>query len=530
MRCVSCKKMVPSASTRCPYCGGEVTDKNDIEETPITSTESVQQSTSSSSNKIDFVELLTDPDKKKLVLIGGGILVFFIFMIIIVASLSGSKPKMVTNYKAYSKLFDKVEDFLSESFFDNSYVGSGTYDFYIKYNKDINEFSGKYNYDLKNKIINITASAKNPDENKGVIIVDFKKFDSELNFNKGELYYSSEQITDKPILFKFDDKDGYLSNTRYDMNDLVVSFFDSLEEALKKMNYGTTTETVQFLGESAKFDKLYFKLNNEGRKTFYTTFYNSLADDSSFTSEMGKIQGKKSSEIEEIYRNYATSAEYAYSGSGDANTVVSLYTKNNQFKRFEINNQDDSNLKKIYRIDVDDSRYHFYYMENGKTIYEGSLLILTNEINGVVNRKYEITLDSSKFNIDINLNVKLDSKPKVELKDNLEGTKFIDLTDEEKGEIKTKLGEFIKNTKFFDKLDDIFIDKCSLASDCKCNDKEPTCSCLYNKEVIQCPNPDLNKPKEDTVDENEINKTTTTTTTTESTTTSTVTTTTTATN
>ena len=509
MRCIKCKKMVPSSATICPYCGGEVSDRVEVEQV-VTVTEPSEET----NGKLDLTSMLTNPKYKNLVLVGGGILGFFIFIIVIMALMGPSKPRAISGEKLYSAIITDLEEFLEDTYFSDSYTGSGTYDLYIKYNKAENAFNGKYGYDLKNKVFNITSSIKSLEEDKETIVVDVKKFDSEFDFNKGELFYKSDQLFDNTILFKFDDPDGYLSNTRYDLGSIVESYGDALLEAIGEMEFGSDTETVSFLGNNETFQRVYFELDNPGKRLFYTTFYDALADDSTFTSEMAKMQGKKSDEIEKIYRNYSTTADFKYSGDGDSNTLVSLYIKSGQIKRLEIDNQDDKKLRKIYRIDVDDSRYHFYYIENDKLIREASLLILTSEINDVTNRKYEITLDSTSYNINIELEVKLDNKVKVESKNNLTGTNYVDLTDDQISDIKTKLGNYIKNTQLVDNLKDIFIDKCKNASDCVCKEKETLCSCLYKSEVVKCPNPDAKEGNEDTVNEDEVNKTTTTTTTT----------------
>ena len=510
MRCIKCKKMVPSSATICPYCGGEVSDRVEVEQV-VTVTEPSEET----NGKLDLTSMLTNPKYKNLVLVGGGILGFFIFIIVIMALMGPSKPRAISGAKLYSAIITDLEEFLEDTYFSDSYTGSGTYDLYIKYNKAENAFNGKYGYDLKNKVFNITSSIKSLEEDKGTIVVDVKKFDSEFDFNKGELFYKSDQLFDNTILFKFDDPDGYLSNTRYDLGSIVESYGDALLEAIGEMKFGSDTETVSFLGNNETFQRVYFELDNPGKRLFYTTFYDALADDSTFTSEMAKMQGKKSDEMEKIYRNYSTTADFKYSGDGDSNTLVSLYIKSGQIKRLEIDNQDDKKLRKIYRIDVDDSRYHFYYIENDKLIREASLLILTSEINDVTNRKYEITLDSTSYNINIELEVKLDNKVKVESKNNLTGTNYVDLTDDQISDIKTKLGNYIKNTQLVDNLKDIFIDKCKNATDCVCKEKETLCSCLYKSEVVKCPNPDAKEGNEDTVNEDEVNKTTTTTTTTE---------------
>lgn len=515
MRCVQCKKMVPSTSVKCPYCGGEVSE-NVVVEPEI----KYEEPKDNSSKKLS---LLSDPKMKMYVYIGIGVVVFFVLLIFI-ALLSGGSSSSSGDYKSFAKILDNFEEFLQDNYFSNSYQGSGDFDFYIKYNKDVNEFAGRYGYDLKNKVLSLTASIKDPGENKGSIIVDYKKFDSNIYYDKGELYYNSKQLFDDTILFKFNDDTGIISSAKYDMSTLVESISDALKVALKEMDYHTTKEEVRFLGDSKTFNKLYFVLDNQGKKKFLTAFYDSLADDSSFVNEVAKMRGEKADDVEKTIRNYSTSAEYKYSGKGGNESVVSLYTKNGKPVRLEFVDNETSK-EKIYRIDLNDQKYHFYYFVNSNLEFEVSMLILSEEINEVTHKTYEMTIDSRKFNIDINLDLKLDNRISIDTKSKMTGINYTELTDEQIEGIKDKLKEFVKNYGFIDKFKDIFIDRCSLATDCVCKDE--TCNCLYESKVIVCPNKEEQKgeEKEDTVSEDEINKTTTTTTTSNTITSSTTTTT-----
>ncbi len=520
MRCVNCKKMVPGSSTKCPYCGGEVSDEVEVQN-PINFDEPVSYSEPAGGNDAqgvkgevasilnDPMSLLTDPKYKKILYVVGGFLVFIIIIFVMSLFKGSSKPKAGT-YKSYSKLINKVEDFLYDNYFENSFANSGKFEIAMKYNGNEYQFTGDFGYNLKDKIGNVKAIMKDPKENKGGIIVNYKKFELNFGYNKGTLAVKSDQLFNDTLLFEFDDPDGIITNSKYDPQSVVESYGDALIEALKKMNYTTTTEKIELFGKKQTLEKLTFKLDSKTKKKFYTLFYDTLAEDSTFTSELAKMRGVKSEEIEKIYNNYSSSAEFMCSKTG-CNTVVSLYTtKKGNAVRLEIDNKDDSKLHKKYRIDLNEVKYYFTYMENDEVKQEGTFMFTTEDINDVIVRKYEITYKGNGKDIAIDLDVKLDGKSKVTPGLNSTGIKYIDLTDEQIEDIKEKLGEFIKNTKFVDKLKDYFVDKCKVATECVC--KGETCNCLYNSNVVVCPNPDAKQ--DDTVDEDEINKTTTTTTTT----------------
>ena len=413
------------------------------------------------------------------IIIGAGVgvivlLVVFIFALSIGST--GSAEKFVT-------FTNSVEEYLLENFTGEANSKSGKYDFLLTNNSDKTKYIGNFSYDIKSKLAILDGNMKDPGTSSGQIIVNVNKFDFEAYYDKGNLFFDSKQLYESPILFPFEDKSGAFTNTQYDLASIITGVGSALTTSLKKMDYKSTSETISYIGENRKFSKTYFVLDNPGKRTFYNTFYSELASDSSFTSEYAKMRGQKNDEVVTIFENYATTADYSYSGNTEAGTetVVSIYTSGDKIIRFEIDNREKD---EILNIDFGDTKYYVTYVKNGIKVISFDVLSLEKQINANLVKNITINYEYGDNKGSIELELVYDVKSSVKRRNDIEGANIGKITPDDYALIKERLGKFIKNTNFLDKFKEQFVNKCSVATECVC--KDGTCKCLYDHEIIQC--------------------------------------------
>lgn len=518
MRCNHCNKTIPEVSINCPFCK-EIVDPNakpvvNFGELGVTDYDSRFDIKAN-----NYEEVKEEKKKNPFIIWGiiGGIAVLLIGIVAVL--MLNTTP---SGYTYFKNVNDQVFTFLIDNYTGSYSAKSGTYNLYLKMNEHEYEFNGDYALDTKNRIVKVDAELNDPRQQTGQIIIGNNVLKMDAYLENNYFYLLSEQIYERDtyLMFPIDDETGLLTTKKYDLESLINGVYDAVDAALSKMTYNYE-EGVEIVhnGEVKKVNRYYITLDNAGKKTFLTTFFQILIDDGSFVGDYAKIQGISSSEAETILNNYLTSADFRYSGNSDKVTTISIYFDKAQVYRLEA----DMNEKKdrLIQIDIGKTKYYLEYFEGDKNIYSGSLRFTSEEKEEIIIKEYEITFDSDKYVNDILLTLEQNKSSKVKKKE-IESFKSIQqFEDSDYDRVKSKLSGFFHNVNWVDDLENIFKEKCTPDLTCECQVNAKYCNCNYNNTIIVCPVDSVTKKETKPITTTTVSGDKTTTTTTVTTTTST---------
>ena len=506
MKCNTCGKEIPASSLVCPFCYSNVEHKEEVkEEENSQSSLTTFTTTYQDNNELNFGNLdntnydeehntlqtyFKEPKKrKKLLLPIVLVLCAFVGVFLILFLM---KPPKIESYKYYTSIVDQVYEYLSENFTSGNAKNSGTYKLVYSINDEAKEFKGKYQYDLSKKIIDITGDLKNPEEEKGGIVVNDQTLTLEFFLKNNELYFMSENIFSENILLPYEDETGFLVTKQYDLDVILESIRDAINTSLKAMPYGEEKKVKADLrGTSMEVNKKSLYLDYKTKQKFITTFYDALIDDSNFLYEYGKVTNKKADEIEKLLNNYKTTYEYKYSTDDGKSTTINIYYKNKDIYRIEFDLTNENNTKVL--VDLDTNKANIKEISEGRTTKSLNISRIDSTMNDILTRNYMFEYKSDDLNLNVNIELVKDSNPTVKGKD-IETSKSIRLMSEEEiNTIKNNFAVYMEDTTWIDKVREIFGTKCSPNLSCNCEGE--TCSCSSETGIITCPK-DIVQPAE----------------------------------
>ena len=189
MKCFNCNKFIPDVSEVCPYCNNSVDSnkENVIDFGNI-------DNTSYNSGKFDIKVYIKEPKNRKVVF---GALALIVLVIIIFISLVASMffKSSEPDYKVFTRVVAGISEYLEENYIGSKYSSSGKYRLTLKVNNDSVAFDGNYGYDVKNKIVNLTGSMRDPKEQTGEVLIDTKDLVFNAYMKDNNIYFQSNQIT-----------------------------------------------------------------------------------------------------------------------------------------------------------------------------------------------------------------------------------------------------------------------------------------------------------------------------------------------
>ena len=510
MKCNTCGKDIPDTSTVCPFCYSTVvpvqTNTNNLNDTGSLTTINTSYQ-SSNNDELNFGDLnntnydeehntlktyFNEPKKRKKLLIPI-ILVLVVFVGLFVI-LSMFKAPTIESYKYYTNVVDKVYDYLSDNFTSSSAKNSGSYKLVYTINGETTEFKGKYAYDLSKKLFDITGDLKDPEKENGGVIVGNQTFTFELYGKNNELYLSSTNLFEIPILLPYEDETGLLNSKQYDLDVLVDGIHDAINYALKNMNYTEEKKVkIDLKGKQTDVKKKILTLDYNNKKKFLSLFFKALMDDSNFTSEYAKIIGKKMDDVETLLNSYKTTYEYKYSTDDGKITYINIYYKGTNVYKIEVDNTKDDGSKYIF--DLDTNKISFTHLKDGRSLISMIINRIDTTMNDVLTRNYIIEYKDDNTTANINIELTKDNNPTVKGKEYESFKSIRDMSDEEINVIKNNVKVYTESTDIVDNIREIFKTKCNTSLSCICNGD--TCSCTYNNSIINCPK-DLVKVEETT--------------------------------
>ena len=516
MKCSNCGKSIPDTSQACPFCFTAVervnnapTIENPSDIASLTTVNSTIEQTDN--NELNFgnmdnttyddssLETFMQESKKKRKILLPIILVLVGFVVLIVILYKMSAPRN-DYYRYYTGVVDKIYEYIDENITSSNARTSGKYKYAYNINDSKGEFKGEYQFNIYKKVLNITGDLKNPEEERGGIVINDQTLTIEVYAKNNELYFISNNIYNLPILLPYEDPTGLLVTKQYDLSSLIDGVKDATNISLKAMNYEVEKGTsIDVRGSSKDCDKITLKMDYQAKRIFYSTFFNTLINDSNFISEFARINSKKSDEIEQLLNNYKTTYDYKYSVDDGKITYFNIYFKSKKIYRIEYIGEDN---KKV-TVDVDTNKLYVEYFEN-KDEKKMTLSInrMDSYMNDILTRDYVVNYKTSENDIAFTLELEKDDSVKIKSKDITDVKNIRDFNDEELNKIKTSSGIYGVDASFIDKIVELFKTKCSSDLQCVCNDEN--CQCTYENEIITCPLETINK-KEDNQDNKENN-------------------------
>lgn len=480
MKCYNCNKFIPDVSEVCPYCNTPV----DLSKKPQVVDFGDIDNTSYNSDKFDIKVYIKEPKNRKIV-IGAVALIIFVVVIFIALIASMFTNKSEPDYKVFTRVVDGVSEFLEDNFVGSRYSASGKYRLTLKVNDDSVAFDGNYGYDVKNKIIALTGSMRDPKEQTGDVLIDTKDLVFNAYMKDNNVYFQSDEIYGSDYLyFPIEDEIGLLKTKNYDIYSLVIGTTDAIGVALKDMSYVNEKASITYLGKDINVNKRSLVLDNANKLKFLKSFLTELKDDVNFVNELARIRDKKETEIVKTLENYITTSEYKYSSESSDKTTISIYFSKKRIYRIEINIDEDKNGK--YVFDIGETKYYLDYFEGDKNVYTMTFASKVKELESLTEKTYDITLDTEKYVTDINIYLEEEKQSRVKKQD-IENIKNVkEFTVEDYNKIKTNANYYLKDVSFIDEIQEYYREKCTPDLNCVCNSGD-VCSCTYKDRIISCP-------------------------------------------
>ena len=501
MKCSTCGKEIPETSQVCPFCYSTVVKEN-IQANNLNNTSNLTTintdvigNNSSDNNELNFGSLnntsldnntIQIGEKRKVrklplgaIIIAGVIVVVGIFVILIILL---NRPK-VYEYQYYTGIVDKIYNYLDENILDDNVSNNGKYKIYYTYQGVTKEFKGEYKFDVDKRLLSITGVEKNPEEEKGGVVVG-ELPTTEFNFalKNNNLYFYSKDIFGSAILFPYEDDIGLLATKQYESDILIGGVKDAINASLKKLTYTTTKKVIIDEYGDKTLDMINLDINYKTKATFLGTFYETLLNNSNFISEYAKIKNRDEEDIEKLFKNKKLSYEHKYSSDDGSLSTLKIFHRGKDIKRIEYKDERKNN-KVIIDLKNNDIQIRKYEEDIEKEAYNISKYDQT--MNDKLTRNYKINSNVNNEEVSINIELSKNDNESVKVSE-IENAKSIrEFNQDELNTIKTNIKPYINNVEWIDKLQKIFGTKCT--SDLKCVCDTRVCSCELNNRIIECP-------------------------------------------
>ncbi len=503
MRCIKCKKIIPSSATVCPYCNTPV-NNDDID--TLDSNNSIDTMTSDSGT-VDFGSISNtsyDEDNNLITAIKNApkdkktnkirlyalLGVIGVFLIVIIAALvSRGNKKQVYSY--YTDVLSNLEEFIETNFTDSDVKQSGNYKLVYNYNdSDPVEFKGEYALDVNQKLLHLTGEKKDPREGTSAIIINpAPKYSFDLSGKYNKFYLNSSDFYNKTIELTYSDETGLLSTKKYNIDYLLTGIINALSTSFKSLSYTKTSkENITFLNNDIKLDKENVVLDYNSKKVFLDKFYQALLDDTDFVSEYHKISGLEERDVRNTLNNLIVTNDYKYSSESSDVTNINIYHDNKRVYRYEIVMDEDLFKGRIV-IDISDNkRYYLSVYKDGVELFNASIYSTSTVMNDVETRDFIFEYKSQNDKLTGTLELERDNNPSVKLDDASDYVNINSLTDDEYNLLKNNLINLMGiDSDTIDFVKNLFKSKCDTSLTCNCKSNGENCSCTYEGKIISCP-------------------------------------------
>ena len=507
MKCRTCSKEIPETSQVCPFCYTTVV-KEEIQPAPVVNEPELNNTSNlttintdvignnqSSNSELNFGDLnntsydnntiqIGEKQKKNKLPLG---VIIIIAVLLIVGVFVGilfilNRPK-VYEYQYFTGIVDKAYNYLDENLLDSNVSNNGTYKIYYTFQGTTKEFKGEYRFDVNKRLLGITGKEKNPEEEKGGVVVgELPTTEFEFALKNNNLYFNSSDIFGSAILLPYEDDIGLLVTKQYDADTLLSGLKDAINKSLKELEYTTTKKvTLEDYGDKT-VDKITLTVNYKTKATFLTTFYDALLNDSNFISEYAKIKNRDDEDIERIFKNYKLTYDHKYSSDDGSLSYINLYHKGKDIIRVEVIDERKNNKT---QLDFKNNVIEISKFENDEKKAFYSISKYDQTMNDKLTRNYKITYNVDGEDVDINIELNKNDNTNIKVNE-IENAKSIrEFTQEELNTIKTNIKPYVTKTNWIDKLQKTFGTKCT--SDLKCVCGADKCSCELNDRIFECP-------------------------------------------
>lgn len=503
MKCLKCDKVIPDVSTTCPFCEHPVgvyiseKDKQKEQDESLATVDlgNISSSDYDQNNKLDIKTYIKEPRNKKVVIGGIAVIVFVVLVFgVLIMSMFTKGPD--NPYRLFNDTMTAFFDFYIENYTGSEATKSGTYKLDLNINNKKNGFSGTYSFDTKNRIANLTGTMRDPREQNGGIILDYREFNFIASLANTDLYFQSKEIfNDDTIYFPIDDETGILSAKSYDLSSILTGIEEALTEALKVSEYTNQKEDITYLGEQIKVDARILTLDNNGKKIFLHKFYETLKDDSNYINEIAHLKEIKTDDVLKSLENKLTELDYKYSGENNNKTIIKIYYSGTKIYRLALELQEENIPNYRVQLDIGETKYYLDIFDDNKNIISSTLVVTTKEKDDVIKKTYEITFDMDELVMDITLDIEREKRANVKKVSYDKYKSIRDFTEIDYQNLKINLGYYTSNVSWIDKLPEMFKNKCSTSLVCRCEDGEDVCNCTYNDSIIKCPKSEVTPSK-----------------------------------
>ncbi len=495
MKCIKCNKNIPDVSTTCPFCdhpvGVYISEEEKIKEREENLATidfgNINTGDYDANNKLDIKTYIKEPQNKKIV-IGGIAAIVFVILIFVALIMSMFSSGSDSPYRLFNDTMTDFFDFYIENYTGSSSTKSGTYKLDISINNKKSGFSGTYSFDTKNRIANLTGKMRDPREQNGGIILDYRDFNFIANLNNADLYFQSKELfNDDVIYFPIDDQTRLLSAKSYDLSSILTGIEEALTASLKKSTYADSTENITYLGEQTKVNLRTLTLDNNGKGQFLKTYYQTLSEDTNYINEIAHLRECKTEDVVKSLENKLTELDYKYSGVSNDKIILKIYYSGTKIYRLSAEIEEENKPKRRIQLDIGETKYYLDIFEDNKNILSSTLVVTTKEKDDFIKKTYEVTFDMDNLVMDMTLDIEREKRANVK-KSTYETSKSIrDFSSLDYQNFKNNLRVYTSNTDWVDKLPEIFKNKCSPSLICHCEDGEDICNCTYNDSIIKCP-------------------------------------------
>lgn len=502
MRCIKCKKIIPSSATVCPYCNTPV--ENDID--TLDNNNSIDTMTSDSGT-VDFGSISNtsyDEDNNLVTAIKNipkdtkhnkirfysllGVIGVFLILTIIAFVIRSNKKKV---YSYYTDALNNIEELIEENLTNTDVKKSGSYKLVYTYNdKNPEEFRGEYALDFTQKLLHLTGDKKDPREGTSAIIINpAPKYSFDLLEKYNNFYLNSSEFYDKTLQLTYTDETGLLSTEKYNINYLLSGVVNALNTSFKESTYTKTSkETITFLSNDIKLDKENLVLDYKNKKVFLDTFYSTLLNDSDFVSEYHKISGLEERDVRNTLNNLIVSTDYKYANETSDVTNINIYHNDKRVYRYEIVMDEDLFKGRIVLDISDNKRYYLYVYKDGNELFNANVYTTSTFMNEVETKDFVFEYKSQNDNLSGTLEVEIDNNPSVKVEEPTDYQNINSLTDDEYNVLKNNIINYAGlDSDMIDFIKSIFKSKCDTSLTCNCNSNSENCSCTYEGKIISCP-------------------------------------------
>lgn len=499
MKCIKCGENIPDVSTVCPFCDHPVgvyiseEDKKKEREDKLATVDfgSLNASDYDENNKLDIKTYIKEPKNKKVV-IGGIVAIAFVILVFGVLIMSMFSSSTDSPYRLFNDTVVSFFDFYIENYTGSEATKSGSYKLDLNINNKRTGLSGTYSFDTKNRIANLTGTMKDPREQEGGIILDYRDFNFIANLANTDLYFQSKELfNDDIIYFPITDETGILSAKSYDLSAILTGIEDAITEALKVSNYTDEREDITYLGEQVSVNARTLTLDNAAKKIFFKTYYETLKEDTNYINEIAHLKEIKTDDVTKSLENKLTEIDYKYSGENTNKTIAKIYYKGTKIYRIALELEEENVPNYRVQLDIGETKYYLDIFDGGENILSSTLVVTTKEKDDIVKKTYEVTFDTNDLVMDITLDIEREKRASVK-KTTYENVKNIrSFIRSDYDNLKTNLSFYTSNVAWVDKIPEIFKNRCNPTLTCRCEDGEDVCNCTYNDSIIKCPKVDV---------------------------------------